>query len=476
MLSKFQYKNIVAFIFVFAVFLELTDTFIVNVAFPSMATQLNVSISSLGWVVNSYMLSIALVVPLSAYLGDRYGTKRIFITAIGIFTFASLLCASSSHLSTLIAARALQGIGAGMLVPVGQTMLFRAFPKEELMKIMSIISVPILVAPALSQSIGGFIVEHLSWRWIFLVNLPIGLFCFFVSLKYLIENKAERSSRFDYLGLVLSAGGFVLLFYALSRFEFNKPFFTPFMLFIASIFVLVVFAVRSVKIKEPFLSIRVYKNEHFRFGMLCFMLVMSSCMGSFVIYNFFAQETLQFTPLQAGFLSVPFCVGMLLITRPLPNYYARFGAVPLFTLGTLLYVVGTLAMVLVYNTNQYCLLLVLYFMRGVGQGFLGLILQTVSMQTMPEKDMGHASALLSMSWYISVSLGVAFYTLFISFMMTSYYKIIPVSFAPGIHSEDIVNVFRMVDIVSAIMYIVALILFFKIKHKPKEEAAVSVGH
>jgi EmrB/QacA subfamily drug resistance transporter len=455
---------------VFAVFLELTDTFIVNVAFPAMASQLHVSLTDLDWVVNSYMLSIALVVPLSAYLGDRFGTKRIFLIAIGLFTISSLLCASSTTLTELIIARSLQGMGAGMLVPVGQAMVFRAFPKQELIKIMSIISVPILVAPALSQVLGGLIVEYLSWRWIFLVNLPIGLFCFFTAYKYLIENKSQTMGRFDFLGFVLSASGFVLLFYALSKFAFNQPLLLPILLVFVSIFVLIVFSLRSMKIQNPFLDVKVFDNAHFRLSIICFVL-MSSCMGSFVIYNFFTQETLKFSPFAAGFLSVPFSVGMLLITKSLHKYYARYGALRLFIIGTMLYIVGTAAMVFIHDSSQYGLLVLLYFIRGLGQGFLGLILQTVSLQTMPEKDMGHASAILSMSWYISVSLGVAFFTLFISSLAT-YHGIIPVNFASAQHKFDIVYIFRLVDILSAAMYVVGLLFFFKIKHKKQEPQMV----
>ncbi|HZY06268.1 MAG TPA: MFS transporter, partial [Ilumatobacteraceae bacterium] len=180
---RFEYKWIVAIVYVSALFLDILDTTIINVAIPSVGRELHTE--GAEWVVLGYTLSLAVWIPASGWLGDRFGTKRTFLFALAAFTAGSLLCGSAQTIGQLISFRVLQGVGGGMLTPVGLAMLFRAFPPAERARAATLIMVPALVAPALGPVLGGFIVTNVSWRWIFLVNVPIGLLALAFGWRFL---------------------------------------------------------------------------------------------------------------------------------------------------------------------------------------------------------------------------------------------------------------------------------------------------
>ena len=176
--ERIPYKWIVAVIFVCGLFMDILDTTIVNVALPVLGKQFHANTASIEWIVLAYLLSLAVWIPASGWIGDRIGTRRVFLFALAMFTAASALCGQAHSLRELVAFRVLQGVGGGMLVPVGTAMLFRAFPPIERARASTVLIVPTVLAPALGPVLGGWLVTDVSWRWIFYVNLPIGAFAF----------------------------------------------------------------------------------------------------------------------------------------------------------------------------------------------------------------------------------------------------------------------------------------------------------
>src|SRR5438876_2082831 len=215
MLGKLEYKWIVGSVFVFGLFMDLLDMTIVNVALPTLGHDLNVDpregASTIQWVVTGYLLSLAVFIPISGWLGDRFGTKRIFMTALFLFTGASLLCGLAWSIESLIAFRVLQGVGGGMLTPVGTAMLFRAFPPAERAKGAAVLMIPMVVAPASGPIIGGYLVDYQTWRWIFFINIPVGLTGLLFAGAFLREERQASPGRLDVPGFLLAAAGLASL-------------------------------------------------------------------------------------------------------------------------------------------------------------------------------------------------------------------------------------------------------------------------
>src|SRR5204863_3906007 len=210
-------KVSVSIVFVAAMFMSIMDGTIVNVALPSIGRQLGIPSVLLDAVVVSYLLSLAVVIPASGWLGDRWGTKRIFLLALALFTAASALCGLAGNFTMLVLFRFLQGAAGGALAPVGTAMLYRTFPPAQRVRISSILIIPTVLAPATGPVLGGLLVDQLSWRWVFYVNVPIGIAACLFGLTFLHEYREPAAGRFDVAGFLLAGGGLALVMYALSE-------------------------------------------------------------------------------------------------------------------------------------------------------------------------------------------------------------------------------------------------------------------
>src|SRR6266446_6949355 len=190
-----------------ALFMEQLDSTIVNTAIPAMATSLQVAPFSLKAVVTSYILSLAVCIPISGWMADRFGTRRVFAIAVALFTLSSILCGLSVNVPMLVAARTLQGIGAAMMMPVGRLAIIRTYPKSELLMAMNFVIIPALIGPLLGPTVGGLIVHWLSWREIFFVNIPVGLAALYLIHRYMPDYRGESTRPLDLVGLVLFGSG-----------------------------------------------------------------------------------------------------------------------------------------------------------------------------------------------------------------------------------------------------------------------------
>ncbi|MBJ7311417.1 DHA2 family efflux MFS transporter permease subunit [Rugamonas sp. CCM 8940] len=215
-------KSYLPWVVATALFMEQLDSTIVNTAIPSMAASLQVTPLSLKAVVTSYILSLAVSIPVSGWMADRYGTRRVFMAAVAIFTLASILCGLSVNSPMLVAARLLQGFGAAMMMPVGRITIIRTFPKAELLSAMNFVIIPALIGPLLGPTVGGLIVHWMSWREIFFVNVPVGLAAIFLAHRFMPDYKSDEQRPLDLIGLVLFGTGIALLSWMLEIFGEHK--------------------------------------------------------------------------------------------------------------------------------------------------------------------------------------------------------------------------------------------------------------
>src|SRR5262245_5557288 len=242
--------------------MDIMDATVVNVALPTLGREFRAGNDTIEGLVTGSLLSLAVWVPASGWLGDRFGTKKTFLFALGVFTAASALCGAAWNIESLIGFRILQGVGGGMLTPVGMAMLFRAFPPQERARASAVLMIPTAIAPAVGPVFGGWLVDQASWRWIFFVNLPVGIAAFVFALVFLREHTEERAGRFDLPGFLSSGAGLALLLYALSRGP-GDGWTAPNVLGtgIAGIALFLVLVLVELRTAEPMLDLRLYADR-----------------------------------------------------------------------------------------------------------------------------------------------------------------------------------------------------------------------
>ena len=403
---RVEYKWVVAIVYVSALFLDILDTTIVNVAIPALGRELRTE--NAEWVVLGYTLSLAVWIPTSGWLGDRFGTKRTFMFALLAFTGGSLLCGTAQTIGQLIAFRVIQGVGGGMLTPVGLAMLFRAFPPAERASAATLIMIPTLAAPALGPVLGGLIVTNISWRWIFLVNVPIGLTALWFGWRHLQEHKHPASGRFDIAGFVLSGSALALIVYSLSEGP-NAGWTSPLVLICGTVGVVAAIVMTIVELRIPFpmLDLNLLRNRMFRQCNLVGLFSIASFLGVTFVMPLYLQLLRGMTPLASGLTTFPQAFGVMVSSVVAGRFYARIGPRRLMTGG---FVSAALAIAL-YTTldlhTSLWLIRSLMFGRGLCMGFAFVPMQAASYATIDPAQNGRASSIFSTQRQVGVSLGVA---------------------------------------------------------------------
>jgi len=407
-MSRIPYKWIVAIVFVSGVFMDILDTTSVNVALPTLAREFDATTSQIEWVVLGYLLSLAVWIPASGWIGDRFGTKKVYLFALVMFTGASVLCGTATSLNELTAFRILQGVGGGMLVPVGTAMLFRAFPPIERAKASTVLIIPTVLAPALGPVIGGWFVTYHSWRWIFYLNVPIGIVAFAFGLVGLREHKEPNAGRFDLVGFVLSGSGLAAILFALSRGPadgWGSPIVVVPMVYGVLAFTALVYV--ETHIDEPMLALRLFKERMFRNANIVTGLAFGSFAGVLFLLPLFLQELLGLTAIQSGLTTFPQAVGMILASQVAGRLYHTVGPRRLIIGGLIALSIVTFPLAAVGFGTSLWLIRLIMFARGVCMAFAFVPIQAASYANVEPVDTGRASAIYSAQRQIAASLGVA---------------------------------------------------------------------
>src|ERR1700733_7333758 len=295
-------KRLLPWLVAVAFFMESLDTTILNTAVPTIAAALNVAPLSMKAVLASYTLSLAVFIPISGWMADRFGTRRVFAGAIGLFTLGSFLCGMSNNIHVLVAYRVLQGCGGAMMVPVGRLTLVRTFAKSELIRAMSFVAIPGLVGPMLGPIAGGLIVGYFHWRVIFFVNLPIGLIGLFLVYLHLPDYR-EKSNPLDVVGLILFGSGIALLSYVLEVFgEHTLSVREVLALLIMSIALLAGYGLYGARTPYPLLSLNLFRIRTFRSAVSGSFFTRLGLGGIPFILPLLYQVGMGFTPIQSGLL------------------------------------------------------------------------------------------------------------------------------------------------------------------------------
>jgi EmrB/QacA subfamily drug resistance transporter len=421
-LGRIEHKYIVAMVGVLSIFMELLDTTVVNVALPTLVDEFNVSDPSvISWVITGYLISLAVFIPVSGWAGDRFGTKRVFMFAVSVFTAASLACALAWNVESLIFFRILQGVGGGMLSPVAFTMVWREFPPEERSKAAGIMVVPAAVAPASGPVVGGFLVEYASWEWIFLINIPIGVTALLITLFYVREHREAAPGRFDVPGFVLSAAGLGCLMYALAEageHGFSDPRVIAFG--VAGLALIAALVAVELRTAEPLLNMRLFGNALFRACNVCWLTTMFAGSSMIFLLTLQLQTARGLSPLEAGLTTFTMAIGVMIIAQPASRIYRRIGPRRMIFTGMLVSALVTLALSTISLDTNLWTIRGLMLLRGLGFGCVLVPLQAATYAQIAPSDTGRATALYNATSQFASGFGVAVAATFLTARLTSH--------------------------------------------------------
>jgi len=401
-------KTYLPWVVAVALFMEQLDTTILNTAVPAIAESLQVTPLSLKAGVASYILSLAVCIPVSGWMADRYGTRRVFSIAVGLFTFSSVLCGLSLNAPMLVAARILQGVGAAMMMPVGRLAIIRTFPKSELLRAMNFVVIPALIGPLLGPTVGGLIVHWVSWRFIFFINVPMGLLALWLAWRHMPDYRGDAPRPLDVVGLVLFGSGTALLSWLLEIFgEHRIDATSAAVLLLLCVSLLAAYGWHARETPHPLLRLRLFRVRTFRIAVVGGFITRLGVGGMPFLLPLLYQLGLGMPAWQSGLLMMPgaaAAMGMKLIA---PRMLARFGYRRILTVNTVMIGVVISLFSLVSLTTPIALIVLL----GLSMGFFNS-LQFTSMNSMAYADIdtpdsSMASTITSSLQQLSMSFGLA---------------------------------------------------------------------
>jgi EmrB/QacA subfamily drug resistance transporter len=410
--ARISQKVVVGVVFVAAMFMSIMDATIVNVALPTIGRDFAVSATAVASVSIAFLVSLAVFIPASGWLGDRFGGKRVLLTAIAVFTAASALCGLASSLGELVAFRILQGVGGGMLAPVGMAMLFRAFPPEERIRASAILTVPTTLAPALGPVLGGLLVTDLSWRWVFYVNLPIGVAAFAFGAIFLRQPPQAQPGRFDLAGFLLSGLGLGLLMYGVSEGP-DLGWRDAQVLATIAVGAVLLAAMVAVELRSaaPIVDLRLLRNRLFRSGNGVMVLASIAFLGTLYAISLYYQDGRGLSALGSGLSTFPEALGVMggaqLASRVL---YPRLGPRRHITIGLVGVAasIGLLALLGPQTSLWWARLLMLALGLSMAQVFVPV--QAAAFATVTPAATGRASTMFNAVRQLGGAVGVAVLT------------------------------------------------------------------
>lgn len=400
--------NLILWLVAVGFFMQTLDATIVNTALPSMAVSLGESPLRMQSVIIAYTLTMAMAIPASGWLADRFGTRRIFTLAIVLFSSGSFFCALATGLDQLVAARIVQGLGGAMLLPVGRLAVLKSFPKEHFLRAMSFVAVPGLVGPLVGPTLGGWLVEMASWHWIFLINVPVGMLGCYFSLRHMPDGRLPDTPAFDFAGFALLSLGMVALSLALDGVGGLG-------LGRAQVLVLLVFGlvnlaaywIHATRHPRPLFSPRLFHTNSFSVGLIgnLFARIGSGAMPFLI--PLLLQLTMGYSPMQAGMMMLPVAVSAILAKQVVTRLILRFGYRHILVGNTVLLGSGIALFSLVAPGQPLALHLLLLAYFGAINSVQFTAMNTITLKDLETDQASAGNGLLSMVQMLAMSLGVS---------------------------------------------------------------------
>jgi EmrB/QacA subfamily drug resistance transporter len=429
-----QTRSYLPWLVAVALFMENLDATIVNTAVPVMAGSLQVAPLALKAVMTSYTLSLAVFIPISGWMADRFGTKKVFLYAVALFALGSLLCGLSVNVPMLVASRVLQGIGGAMMTPVARIALVRTFPRSELLRTMNYVIIPALLGPLVGPFAGGVIVHWLHWRMIFFVNLPFALIGIWMVYKYMPDFRDDDAPRLDRTGFLLFGAGVALLSYVLEVFgEHRLPLTQIGGLTAAALLLLVLYGWHARKTKFPVLALGLFQNRTFRLSVIGGFVTRLGVGGMPFLLPLLYQLGLGYEPWQAGLLTMPTAAAAMLMKLSSRPLLARFGHRNILIWNTLFIGVVLILFTRIGPGAPIWSILLLSFCQGFFMSLQFTSMNSLTYADIDDRDASKASSIASTGQQMSLSFGVASASLVAGYFLRGLNQGNPAEMVPALH-------------------------------------------
>jgi EmrB/QacA subfamily drug resistance transporter len=454
-MSKEVAQRMLPWLVAVAFFMQSLDTTILNTAIPAIASALQVAPLSMKAVMASYTLSLAVFIPISGWVADRFGTRRVFAAAIGFFTLGSFLCGVSNNIHLLVACRIIQGFGGAMMVPVGRLTMVRTFAKSELVRAMSFVAIPSLIGPMLGPVAGGILIHYFHWSVIFFLNVPIGLIGLYLVYRHLPDYRGETSHRLDVAGLILFGSGVALLSYVLE--VFGEHFLSTreiVALLAISGALLVGYGINSVRIRYPLLRVKLFRLRTFFAAVVGSFVTRLGVGGIPFLMPLLYQIGLGWTPIQSGLMMVPQAIAAMSLKPFMSGILTRLGYRNVLIANTLLLGGMILSFATIGSGTPVTIVVAQVFCFGLFTSMQYTSMNTLVYADVTTEESSSASTIASTAQQLSISFGVATASLITAMFIPDRFNSDPAQMIHGIH---------LAFLVLGAMTIVSVIVFRRLR-------------
>lgn len=398
----------------------ILDSTVVNNAIPKLVEYFDTDLKTIQWTVTGYTLALSAVIPLAGWMADKFGSKQIFMITIALFTIGSVLCGIAQTPEQLIIYRIIQGLGGGMVGPIGMAMVFKLAPPERRGSIMGVLGVPMLIAPAFGPVLSGWLVDSVSWHWIFIINLPIGIIAFILGYKYLPKSDRHAAPHLDVIGMCLAPIAFSMLAYGVSEGGTSWSKASTITGLTVGGIALILFIFVELAQKQPLLELKVFKSSDFTRSIIMTWIVQLPLFGTMLIVPLYLQGVMHYTALETGWILMPYalCAG---IGMPISGrLFDKIGARPLAFAGLTVITISLFILSGISVDTSLWVIILCICILGLGMGFTMMPLNTHVLNSAPRRLVSRVTPLTTAASQVVLSFAVAGLTGYLTSQITSH--------------------------------------------------------
>ncbi|KXX60519.1 DHA2 family efflux MFS transporter permease subunit [Rhodococcus sp. LB1] len=399
----------IASVVVLGAIMSILDVTVVSVALPTFATEFDTTYATVAWTMTAYTLALATVIPVTGWAADRFGTKRLYMTALVLFVLGSVLCSFAWDITSLIGFRVLQGLGGGMLMPLGMTIMTKAAGPDRVGRVMAVLGIPMLLGPIGGPILGGWLIEAASWHWIFLINVPIGIVALTAAFIILPSDKASPSESFDFLGMLLLSPGLALFLFGVSSIPEVGTVAAARVLVPGAVglALIIAFVFHALRKDHPLIDLHLFENRQLSVAVITTSLFIVAFMGAGLLFPSYFIQVGGHTTLAAGLLMAPQGIGAMLTMPVAGRLVDKIGPGKIVLTGLPLILIGLGTFTQVAADSPTWLLMGALFVMGMGMGCTMMPLMTAAIVTLSNDQVARGSTLMNIVQQTAGSIGTA---------------------------------------------------------------------